>query len=118
VANNLATVDECALRVLVTVVSTAIPGQCVIDGGSKTFSSDATVGLGTFGLIPDRPWTPVKFNEEHGYVKIDTPATIGEKVWVIPSHVCATVNMHDEIAYGRGGQVEGTWKVAARGRVR
>jgi len=118
VANNLATVDECALRVLVTVVSTAIPGQCVIDGGSKTFSSDATVGPGTFGLIPDRPWTPVKLNEEHGYVKIDTPARVGEKLWVIPSHVCATVNMHDEIAYGRGGQVEGTWKVAARGRVR
>jgi D-serine deaminase-like pyridoxal phosphate-dependent protein len=118
VANRLATVEECALRVLVTVVSTAVPGQCVIDGGSKTFSSDATVGPGTFGLIPDRPWTPIKLNEEHGYVKIESPARVGEKLWVIPSHVCATVNMHDEIAYGRGGRVDGTWKVAARGRVR
>src|SRR5262245_3047111 len=40
VANALSTIDDCALRVLVTVVSTAVPGQCLIDGGSKTFSSD------------------------------------------------------------------------------
>jgi D-serine deaminase-like pyridoxal phosphate-dependent protein len=117
VANKLATIEECALKVLVTVVSTAVPGQCVIDGGTKTFSSDSTVNVGTFGLIPDRPWTTIKMNEEHGYVKIDGPAKVGEKVWIIPSHVCATVNMHDEIAYGRNGRVEGVWKVTARGRV-
>jgi D-serine deaminase-like pyridoxal phosphate-dependent protein len=119
VANGLATLEECALRVLVTVVSTAVAGQCLVDGGSKTFSSDATVNVGTFGLFPDRSvWTMHKMNEEHGYVKTSSPARIGEKVWVVPSHVCATVNMHDEIAYGRGGRVEGTWRVAARGRVR
>src|ERR1051326_356616 len=37
---------DCALRVLTTVVSTTVPGQCVIDAGSKTFSSDQTVGVG------------------------------------------------------------------------
>jgi D-serine deaminase-like pyridoxal phosphate-dependent protein len=119
VAEGLATVEDCALRVLVTVVSTAVSGQCLVDGGSKTFSSDTTVNVGTFGLFPDRPaWTMHRLNEEHGYVRIDAPARIGEKVWVVPSHVCVTVNMHDEIAYGRDGQVEGTWRVAARGRVR
>jgi D-serine deaminase-like pyridoxal phosphate-dependent protein len=119
VAGGVASVEDCALRVLVTVVSTAVPGQCVVDGGSKTFPSDATVGAGTFGLFPDRPdWTMHKMNEEHGYVKAGSPGRIGEKVWAIPSHCCATVNMHDEIAYGRNGRVEGTWRVAARGKVR
>lgn len=119
VANDLATLDECALRVLVTVVSTAVPGQCVVDGGTKTFSGDATVGVGTHGIFPDRPaWTMLKMNEEHGYVRNGSPAKIGEKVWVVPSHVCTTVNMHDEIYYGRAGRVEGTFRVAARGRVR
>jgi D-serine deaminase-like pyridoxal phosphate-dependent protein len=118
-ASGVATLEECALRVLVTVVSTAVSGQCLVDGGSKTFSSDATVNQGTFGVFPERPqWTMHKMNEEHGYVKTDEKARIGEKVWVVPSHVCTTVNMHDEIAYGRNGQVEGTWRVAARGRVR
>src|SRR6184192_2084075 len=62
---------DCALRVLTTVVSTAVPGQCVIDAGSKTLSSDQTVGSGTYGHVVDRPWTVRKMNEEHGYVEID-----------------------------------------------
>ena len=45
------------------------PGQCVVDGGTKTFSGDATVNVGTHGIFPDRPdWTMLKMNEEHGYV--------------------------------------------------
>jgi D-serine deaminase-like pyridoxal phosphate-dependent protein len=130
VATGLCVEADCALRVLTTVVSTAVPGQCVIDAGSKTLSSDQTVGSGTFGHIVGRPWTLRKLNEEHGYVEIHPPTPspgrggstdaprVGEKVWVIPSHVCPTVNLHDEIWYGRGGQVEGSWRVAARGKVR
>jgi D-serine deaminase-like pyridoxal phosphate-dependent protein len=111
--------EDCALRVLVTVVSTAVPGQCVVDGGWKTFSNDTTKDSGTYGLFPDRPgWTMPRLNEEHGFVQVASPARVGEKVWVVPSHVCTTVNMHDEIWYGRGGQVEGKWKVAARGKIR
>src|SRR5258705_7520346 len=103
---------DCALRVLTTVVSTSVPGQCVIDAGSKTFSSDATVGVGTFGHFVGHPWTMRKMNEEHGYVELAHPLTpspsgrgepaprVGEKVWVVPSHVCPTVNLHDEIEYG------------------
>src|SRR5204863_6093368 len=122
---------DCALRVLTTVVSTAVPGQCVIDAGSKTFSSDQTVGAGTFGHFVGHQWTMRKMNEEHGYVEPHplTPSPfgrggtnreprVGEKVWVVPSHVCATVNLHDEIWYGRRGKVDGSWKVAARGKVR
>jgi D-serine deaminase-like pyridoxal phosphate-dependent protein len=109
---------DCALRVLTTVVSTAVPGQCLIDAGSKTFSSDPTVGPGTFGHFVGRRWTMRKMNEEHGYVEIGGPARVGEKIWVVPSHVCSTVNLHDEVWYGRNGRVDGVWKVAARGKVR
>ena len=110
--------DDCALRVLTTVVSTSVPGQCVIDAGSKTLSSDQTVGTGTYGHFIGRDWIPRKLNEEHGYVEIREPARVGEKVWLVPSHVCPTVNLHDEIWYGRAGRVDGSWKVAARGKVR
>ena len=109
---------DCALRVLTTVVSTAVPGQCVIDAGSKTLSSDQTVGSGTYGHFVGRQWTLRKLNEEHGYVEIRSPAKVEEKVWLVPSHVCPTVNLHDEVWYGRAGRVEGNWKVAARGKVR
>ena len=111
---------DTALRVLTTVVSTAVSGQCVIDAGSKTFSSDQTVGVGTFGHFIGRQWTMRKMNEEHGYVELGggAPPRVAEKVWVVPSHCCATVNLHDEIWYGRDARVEGSWKVAARGKVR
>jgi D-serine deaminase-like pyridoxal phosphate-dependent protein len=115
---KLCTEADCALRVLTTVVSTAIPGQCLIDAGSKTLSSDATVGPGTFGHFIGRRWTMRRLNEEHGYVEIQGCARVGEKIWVVPSHVCSTVNLHDEIWYGRSGLVEGSWRVAARGKVR
>lgn len=117
-AARLCVEADCALRVLATVVSTTVPGQCVIDAGSKTLSSDQTVGAGTFGHFVGRPWTMRKLNEEHGYVDIAGPACVGEKVWLVPSHCCATVNLHDEIWYGRRGRVEGSWKVAGRGKVR
>jgi D-serine deaminase-like pyridoxal phosphate-dependent protein len=121
-AAQLCDEGDCALRVLTTVVSTTVPGQCVIDAGSKTFSSDQTVGAGTFGHFIGRghAWTMRKLNEEHGYVEIggEGRPRVGEKVWVVPSHCCATVNLHDEIWYGRGGRVEGSWRVAARGKVR
>jgi D-serine deaminase-like pyridoxal phosphate-dependent protein len=117
--NDVCAEADCALRVLTTVVSTQVPGQCVIDGGSKTFSSDPTKGPNTFGFFPGRPWTMRKMNEEHGYVEIEgAKPKVGEKVWVIPSHVCSTVNMHDEMWFGRGGRVEGSWTIAARGKVR
>jgi D-serine deaminase-like pyridoxal phosphate-dependent protein len=112
---------DCALRVLTTVVSTAVPDQCVIDAGSKTFSSDMTFGAQTFGHFVGHSWTMRKMNEEHGYVEIDgggSRPVVGERIWVVPSHVCATVNLHDEIWYGRRGTVDGSWKVAARGKVR
>jgi D-serine deaminase-like pyridoxal phosphate-dependent protein len=117
-AAQLCTEADCALRVLTTVVSTAVPGQCVIDAGSKTFSSDQTFGVGTYGHFVGHNWTMRKMNEEHGYVEIDGKPRVGEKVWVVPSHCCATVNMHDEIWYGRRGRVDGSWRVAARGKVR
>jgi D-serine deaminase-like pyridoxal phosphate-dependent protein len=110
--------SDCALRVLTTIVSTSVPGQCVIDAGSKTLSSDQTVGSGTYGHFIGRQWTVRKLNEEHGYVEIPGHAHVGEKVWLVPSHVCPTVNLHDEVWYGRRGRVEGSWKVAARGKVR
>jgi len=117
-AAQLCVEADCALRVLTTVVSTAVPGQCVIDAGSKTLSSDPTFGSGTFGHVVGRPWTVRRLNEEHGYVETPEPSHVGEQVWLVPSHVCPAVNLHDEIWYGRRGRVEGSWKVAARGKVR
>ena len=51
------TMEDCAASVLTTVVSTARPGQMIIDGGSKTFSSDRAVNASevTFGHLVEAP---------------------------------------------------------------
>jgi D-serine deaminase-like pyridoxal phosphate-dependent protein len=118
-----ASLDDCALSVLVTVVSTSVTGRAVIDGGSKTFSSDryqAEDGRG-FGLIKEDPAAEIeRFSEEHGHLNVaqsDRKYTVGERLMVIPNHVCSTVNMHDEVYGVRGDHVETVWRVAARGKV-
>jgi D-serine deaminase-like pyridoxal phosphate-dependent protein len=120
VARGLATPDDCAFRVLVSVVSASVPGQCVVDGGSKTFSFNATKIRGGYGDVAGRPWKLDKLNDEHGFVLTDgaPPPRVGERLWIIPGHVGTCVNQHDEVWYGRAGKVEGKWTVAARGRVR
>lgn len=116
--------EDCAVRVVATVVSTAVPGRAIIDAGSKTFSSDL-LGSGPksgYGYVVEAPDAPiVKLNEEHGLLDITQSRHsfhVGEVVTVIPNHVCATVNMHDEILTLRQGEAVGCWKIAARGKVR
>ncbi len=46
------------------------------------------------------------------------PVAVGDRVEVIPNHVCPTVNLMDELLIARDGQIVDAWKVAARGKVR
>lgn len=114
---------DCALRVMVTVVSTAVHGRAIVDGGSKTFSSDRLLS-GTregFGLVAEHPEVLFEaMSEEHGHLNTTASTQtlrIGDRLSVVPNHVCACVNMHDHLYYHRKGVVEGRWQVAGRGRV-
>jgi D-serine deaminase-like pyridoxal phosphate-dependent protein len=122
IASGACALEDCAASVLATVVSTAIPGQMIIDGGSKTFSSDRlSSGEGGFGRLMEAPGAFFhRMMEEHGFVdltKAERRFTVGDRVRVIPNHICVAVNLH-EVCYGiRGGEVETCWKVEARGRL-
>jgi D-serine deaminase-like pyridoxal phosphate-dependent protein len=124
VAVSACELEDCALSVIVTVVSTAVSGHAVIDGGSKTFSYDRFQGGdGTgFGIVKEDPAAQVeRFSEEHGHLNIQRSERryhIGDRLSIIPNHVCTTVNMHDEIYGVRGERVEEIWRVAGRGKVR
>ncbi|HWA96599.1 MAG TPA: D-TA family PLP-dependent enzyme [Terracidiphilus sp.] len=116
------TLADCALRVIATVVSVAVPGRAIVDAGSKTFSSDRWIsGDGGFGLIAERPELLIEsMSEEHGHLKLsaeDEPLRIGERLSIVPNHVCACVNLHNRIWYHRKGIIEGFWTVEGRGRV-
>ena len=62
-----------------------------------------------------------RFSEEHGHLNVERSERryrVGDRLSIIPNHVCTTVNMHDEIYGVRGDQVETVWRVEARGKVR
>lgn len=116
------TLADCALRVLVTVVSLAVPGRAIVDGGSKTLSSDRWLsGEGGFGLVVERPEIFVEsISEEHGHLNrshSEKPLHLGQRLSIVPNHVCACVNLHNRIWYHRQGVIEGFWTVEGRGRV-
>jgi D-serine deaminase-like pyridoxal phosphate-dependent protein len=123
VRSGACALEDCAASILATVVSTARPRQMIIDGGSKTFSSDRVVNSNevTFGHIVEAPGARFhKMNEEHGYVDMthaDREFKVGDRVHVIPNHVCTAVNLHEQVYGLRGDSVETIWSVDGRGKL-
>ena len=123
VSVGVASIEDCALSVITTVVSTSVPGRAIVDAGSKTLSSDThqvTGGKG-FGMVKNDPDAEVeRLSEEHGNLNIArSPRAyrVGERLEIIPNHVCTTVNMHNRIYGVRGERVETVWEVSGRGKV-
>jgi D-serine deaminase-like pyridoxal phosphate-dependent protein len=121
VASGWATWDDCAMRVRATVVSRPTDARAVIDCGTKVLTSDLYTVKG-YGHVMEYPEAAiVNLSEEHGVVDLsacrERPA-VGDVVSVVPNHCCVVTNMVDELHGVRGGKVEETWRVAARGAVR
>ena len=122
VAGGGCTLQDCAASVLVTVVSHARPDHMLVDGGSKTFSSDKLSSGGPgHGHVVEAPGARFhKMNEEHGFVGLETAErsfTVGDKIRIIPNHVCVAINLHEYIYGVRDGMLEEVWRVDARGKV-
>jgi D-serine deaminase-like pyridoxal phosphate-dependent protein len=125
VGAGAATWEDCAMRVHMTVVSRPTRDRAILDGGSKTLSSDpAGSGQAGFGRIVEYPDAVIAGqSEEHGHVDLsacppDRRPEIGERVTVIPNHCCVTTNLQDEVVGVRRGEVEVIWPVLARGKIR
>jgi D-serine deaminase-like pyridoxal phosphate-dependent protein len=121
IRSGAVTLDTCALRVWSTVVSRPTEDRGILDAGSKSLSSDLH-GLDGYGYICEYPKAKIYgLSEEHGladFSACETKPQIGERVSIIPNHCCTVTCLFDEVVGMRNGQVEATWKVAARGTVR
>jgi D-serine deaminase-like pyridoxal phosphate-dependent protein len=77
-----------------------------------------------FGLVKGQPgWFFARASEEHGVLlrDPDLPAddlTVGQRVEIIPNHVCPAVNLYDSLIAYRGERVKATIPVVARGSSR
>ncbi len=118
-------VDQCAGRVLMTVVSRPTADRAILDGGSKSLSAAVhrqEDGSSVMGHIVEYPQAVFSgASEEHGHADLsacDDKPQIGEQVQVLPVHPCPCFNEHDQIFAVRGGRVEAVWPVDARGQIR
>jgi D-serine deaminase-like pyridoxal phosphate-dependent protein len=114
---------DLAAFAVATVVARPAPDRVVVDAGSKVLTSDRM-------LVPDPPasfgavwgrddWDVVRLSEEHGVVSVPpgAEARIGERVAIVPNHVCPAINLANGVTVVEGGRVAGRWPVAARGLV-
>jgi D-serine deaminase-like pyridoxal phosphate-dependent protein len=114
--------DDCAARIVCTVVSDAVAGQVVIDAGTKTLTSDrcGPAPDSGHGHVVEYPAAVItKLTEEHGQIDVRVcprPPRVGERVTVIPNHICPCVNLQDVVWIDDGERLV-PLPVDARGRL-
>jgi D-serine deaminase-like pyridoxal phosphate-dependent protein len=106
-----------AVLVLTRVVSRPHDGIITCDAGHKTVSADA--GLPTCLVVGHPELTPLGPSEEHLPMAVQAGKSgpqVGDILYLLPRHICPTVNNFDSALLVRRGQIESVEKVTARGR--
>jgi D-serine deaminase-like pyridoxal phosphate-dependent protein len=123
VSIGTATLDDCALTILATVVSHPTPRRYVLDAGIKTLAGE-DYGWGTYGRLLEHPEVVLtRATEEHGIIELpedvaDPGLHVGDTVRIVPDHACGTANMQDLLIAVEDDRIVDRWPVIARGRVR
>jgi D-serine deaminase-like pyridoxal phosphate-dependent protein len=108
-----------AALILTRVVSHPHPGIVTCDAGHKTVSADA--GIPTCVVVGHPELTPLSPSEEHLPIRVKEGAAgppPGAALYLLPRHICPTVNNFDCALLVRNGKVESMENVSARGRER
>jgi D-serine deaminase-like pyridoxal phosphate-dependent protein len=117
--------EDIALTVAATVVShheapAEGPERFIIDAGSKILGSDRPAWATGFGRLMDHPDARITaLSEHHATVEWHGPGgrpALGDRLRVIPNHVCLAINLVDDVAVTSAGKLVDRWTVAARGR--
>jgi len=106
-----------AAVVVSTVVSRPSPGRFTCDAGHKTVSADA--GVPTCAAIGHPEYRPSKPSEEHLPIDISDESIsphIGDALYLVPKHICPTVNNFDHTLLVINGRIVALKTVTARGR--
>jgi D-serine deaminase-like pyridoxal phosphate-dependent protein len=107
---------ETSLTLLTRVVSRPRPDKAIIDAGFKAISAET--GLPS---VKDREDLQVtSLNAEHGHVLVKDPSRgpkRAERLELLPTHADTTTCLYDEYVLTQRGDVQGTVKIAARGKL-
>jgi D-serine deaminase-like pyridoxal phosphate-dependent protein len=106
--------EDIAVSVLASVVGHRADGsKAMIDAGALALSQDQS--LEGFGRVLGKPWKVAKVSQEHGHVYPAEPGAkvdpvVGQRVRVLPNHVCMMAAMHEQYHVIDGGdEVVAVW---------
>ena len=107
-----------AAVVMTRVVSHPAAGMITCDAGHKTVSADS--GIPTCAVLAHPEIEPLTPSEEHLPMKVAGASLpdIGEALFLVPRHVCPTVNNFDDAVIVDDGHAAHVERVSARGRER
>jgi D-serine deaminase-like pyridoxal phosphate-dependent protein len=106
-----------AAVVVSTVVSRPSAARFTCDAGHKTVSADS--GVPTCSVIGHSEFSPSKPSEEHLPIDVleeSSMPMIGDALYLVPRHICPTVNNFDHALLVMDGRIIGVERVTARGR--
>ncbi len=117
--------ERCAATVLATVISKPTEDRVVLDAGAKALvpqNRDSGIcATNGFGYVKNSDNVYVnRLFDEHGVIndkKFQNEVSIGEKVEIIPAHICPTVNLYDEAQIVSEGKLVKTVPILARGKI-
>ena len=110
--------DQIALFVAATVVSDWVPGQVIVDVGTKALGREGTPEIG-YGGVAGSKAVLSRLNEYHGYLAVpagEARPSVGTVIPVVPNHCCPVViGFEDLIITDSDGTSLQRWPVDARG---
>ena len=100
-----------SLFLLVQVIN--ISGNWVItDGGRKSISVDSANPI-----FRDYPNVPIRVNDEHSLIPLEhCRAAVGDRLLMVPAHVCTAFNLHDWVYLVRNEKVIDRVPITSRGK--
>ena len=112
---GLVTYEDCALRVVSTVISRPSLTRVILDAGWRILSNNENPGRPTYGHILEYPEALVtRLYTEHAVVDLPDPSAqprIGDIVTIVPNS-CDGVLASANTLYGvRGDQIEQAWRL-------
>jgi D-serine deaminase-like pyridoxal phosphate-dependent protein len=112
--------EEYDLHIAALLVATVVshPRESIVtcDAGHKSMPVDS--GVLHCVVLGREDIEPLKPSEEHLPLRVAPGAAvprIGERIYLIPRHVCPMINNFDEAVIVRGSKIVGTERVTARG---
>lgn len=124
--NACGTLERCAATVLASVVSKPTDERVILDVGAKALTmQERTVGIcnsnGKGSLYSNPDIRITRMFDEHAIInnkEFSKSVNVGDKVRIIPVHICPVVNLYDYFYLISGEEVIEEIPVLCRGKIR